>query len=277
MATESVPAGPIIAFDNMTMASAASIIGVTSEATLYPKSNLTSPLRSKRWRSVGAVAQNIDFDLGSDVAPTVFALIDSNLPLLSTIVLKTAADSAFTTSVLTWTFTAGVYQQSSSHVLRWYLGSDDSSTVNSGSRYWRVQLPDATASNTYHELGLVWLGNYSLLRADFGSSNKLSDNARIAQAYSGARYTDTARIMHEIDVSAGLLGSDEWANMMLRAEVNGTTIPALVDMHAYETSDGTIKRTGTYYGTLDPRAGFGMQYKFSKRSDVRLSFTESVA
>lgn len=55
------------------------ILSATSEAALFRKESLVNPLRSVRWRSTAATKQQIVGQFDAASAPTVLALVDSNL------------------------------------------------------------------------------------------------------------------------------------------------------------------------------------------------------
>lgn len=65
--------------NEVTDVAGSTILSVTSEAALFRKSNLLSPLRSRRWRSTSNAQQQIVGQFASAIVPRQTALIDSNL------------------------------------------------------------------------------------------------------------------------------------------------------------------------------------------------------
>lgn len=65
--------------NEVTDVAGSTILSATSEAALFRKSNLLSPLRSRRWRSTSNAQQQVVGQFASAIVPRQTALIDSNL------------------------------------------------------------------------------------------------------------------------------------------------------------------------------------------------------
>lgn len=271
MATQSTATTSTISTVNMVQ----SCYAVTNEATNYPKTNLSNPLRSKRWRSIGTGQIDLDFDLGSSQLPTVFALVDSNLSASQTITIYASASSVFSSGE-TYTYTSVTYTQSQAGIIRIYLGNPDSGSATAR-RYWRVRLPNAGTSATYHELGAVWFGTYYSIPIDLGASNKIIDQSKVSVSYSGARYFDRIRTYRDIDFNVPLTREADGLFTFERAlEVCGGSSYVLLDMYGW-TTDTAKKASSAYYGTLDIRGGISLTTRFQQSADIKLSFSEAVA
>lgn len=259
---------------NWTTASTGSCIAATSEAVFYPKSNLTSAYRSKRWRSIGTGQQDLDFDLGSALLPTVIALVDSNLAASKTLTIL-ASDSSGFGSGETYTYTSWTYTQGAAGVLLLYRSAPDSGSATAR-RYWRIRLPASGTSSTYHELGVVWLGTYLDAAFEYGAGNKINDRSKSADAYNGAMYYDTFRTTREIDISVPLVSETTVHTMERAIEVAGGSTFVLLDLFG-STTTTTKKASSSFYGTLDLRGGASLSYKHALTADWRFSFAEAVA
>ena len=274
MATESLPTSATLSVANLTLASGASCLAATSEATFYPRTNLQSALRSKKWRSVGTGQTDLDFDLGSAQLPTIIALIDSNLDASKTVTIYASDSSAFGSGE-TYTYTSATYTQGRAKVLRFYRGAPDSGSATAR-RYWRIRLPSSGTSSTYHELGVVWLGAYIDVAFEYGATNKIVDPSHVVESYSGARYFDALRTMRDIDISVPLITETTVHSMERSLETAGGSTFVLLDLFG-STSTTTKKASSGYYGTLDLKGGAALTYKFALTGDWRFSFSEAVA
>ena len=274
MASESLPTSATLSVSNLVLASGASCYAATSEATFYPKTNLQSGLRSKRWRSVGTGQQDLDFDLGSAQLPSIIALIDSNLGTSKTLTVYASDSSSFGTGE-TYTYSSWSYSQSRAGVLRLYRGGPDSGSATAR-RYWRIRLPSSGTSSSYHEIGVVWLGAIIDVAFEYGATNKIVDPSKVVESYAGAKYFDSLRTMREIDISVPLITEATVFSMERSLETSGGSTFVLLDLFG-STSTATKKASSAYYGTLDGRGGAALSYKFALTGDWRFSFAEAVA
>lgn len=314
MATEKTISSAAISFDNfMTSSSAAALpetaaeqsssTNMSTEQSLYPRSNLTSPQRSKTWRSADNGTKThaaIGMDSGTLRIPEVFALIDSNLSysvgalliaggaaetlqvapnnaaLTATqVMLQGSNSSAFSA---TQDFTYNLYDADSHNgVLRFYIDKDDGGTALPafGYRYWRVVFNRDSTAASYIELGQFWLGTVTDIAPEIKSlRSKQNDASAISASYSGAQYVDKIKPIRSIEF--GIEHAEDAAEaipLQKLAASSGATSEALIDISAW-SSDSTRKSADTYYGRLRG-TGFSWSANFQRRRSVKLAFVEA--
>lgn len=238
------------------------ILSVTSQASLFPKERLLDPRRSVTWRSTSAGAQQIVGQFASSSLPAIFALINSNLASGQTVTLELASNQAISSNVLTWNFTT--YAQDwdpiylrGRHTLRWYLGIPDSGGTASDRPFFRITLPASGTidsdgdgvADSYHELGVIYLGMFSLIPNSLGRRIRVIDPSRIALSDGGARFPDVRPPFHEIDMEAPLLTHSSSMALRQMIEAAGSHRHVLYDEWA-RSSDPSDKAKGCRYGFL---------------------------
>lgn len=137
-----------IAYNNLINGIESTDITASTEDFLYPVSNLLSQRVAKAFRTQDASAQTVVFDLGTAQNVNTIAIIGHNLTASATLTIEAnAADSWGSPSVSTsLTYIDGPIIK--------YLSSSESY------RYWRLSIDDATNTDGYISLGVVWLGEY---------------------------------------------------------------------------------------------------------------------
>lgn len=276
-----------------------------SQQSFYPGKNLLLSQRSKRWRSSSTSLDkltSVAFDLGQNITPEVFALIDSNLIYSGTlgatnsilpsgtvetneVVLQGSSTSSFSS---VQQFTYGFYQPDPLNgVIRFYVGNDDSGNPAGAYRYWRVIFPDKSnggvAVSRYFEVGEIWLGPLDEIRIEHDSiSISQSDLSPYSTSYSGALYFDKLKVIRSIGVSlAHVLDTSSegvyTSSLSLQEKLSevGFVNSVLLDIGAYNTelaSDPKRKKLDVYYCKLSEASwSSSMQH----RRTLSLTFEEA--
>lgn len=126
------------------------------EAAGFPATNVQHPQVSRKWHSsgFGSAGQNLIWDLGTSQTCGVMALMGLNLSSSATIRIRSSDLSSSVTANLevdTGTVSAGVVSG---------YGNIFKTFTPTASRYWRVDLTDATMTATQVHVGRVFLGPY---------------------------------------------------------------------------------------------------------------------
>ena len=255
--------------------SGSGIVSVTSEKNLFRKERLADPKRGRPWRSTSDDQQEIVLQVGTADLPQVFALIGSNLNSGETVRLTQADDADFLTNVAYWDFTT--YAQSHRKVLRWYPGAADSGTA-ANRLYWKVTLPNnGSASTSYHELGGIWLGDYTSLPIDLGLEREVIDPSEVPESDAGAEYPDVRPTFHELRGSSSYVPESDSFDIMDQVDAAGRVRHVLLDLWAFTSTD-SVRANGTYYGKLG-RGDSVMDFvrELQVRDNLDYSFHESRA
>jgi len=315
MASEKTISSAAVSFENFCTKTSASVISETfpdnsnttvslsTEQSLYPRKNLISPQRSKKWRSADSGSRShvaIAIDLGASKVPGLLALVDSNLSKSSAdnfvsagvtenltvrpnsaslspteILLQGAVSSDFSTAQ---DFKYSLYDQDSLNgVIRYYLDTDESgSAINSsGYRYWRLVVNKHSFADAYFQLGQLWLGQVTNIAPEIGGlSLKQADASPFSTAYNGARFSDKISPIRSIGIEIKHLpDSTEAIPLQNIAASSGATEEVILDISAW-SSDVVRKASDTYYGRLESN-GFQWSAQFQRRRTVKLSFVEA--
>lgn len=216
---------------------------------------------------------------------------------LSSLLVEFHSSSAFGSSGTRWALQS--YDQTGRRVLRWYTREPDSLVPAATAAlradpspglfdlffqtsFWRLTFPasgvlDSDSDgviDTYHEVGAIWLGNYTELPVDFGLSIEVVDPSFISQSDAGARFVDRLPTFHEIALDAS--ANEEAVSYPLLAEIDaaGSSRLCLLDVWA-PRSDATMRAMGCYYGHLDK--GTKLQRRIVGRDDLSFTFVEARA
>lgn len=235
-------------------------------ATLYPVTNLLDPHRTKRWRSTSNAEQKIIFDLGTTREPLMLALVDSNLSSGQTVTLEMSASSAMTSaeSISLTTYA----QTTSGRVLVWYF-----SGWTSARQFARLTLPNGGTSDSYHELGAVYLGTYNTFSLSKGVSLKTVDPSPRSESYGGDVYIDSQIAYHTVDFNVELLSFAEAYAYKTLFDL-GATSHTVLDLHAF-TRDFFTTPASVFYGFLSSSGGFSMTINSPTENSIGISFEEA--
>lgn len=281
MATEYAPTRGIISLYNRVVPagtvlspSIASLISVTSEASLYPGVNLLNGLRSKRWRSTTVGSdQFLSFDLGTPHKPVVFALIDSNIDGAKTIVLQSSNSPDFSTNLRNYTYTT--YAQSEQKVLRFFVGTSDGG-YSDAHQYWRVKIAANSQKSgySYFEVGNVWLGPILEVDIDVGFSIDVSDDSDEERAYNGARYLDVIRSTKSVSLTLPLIPVDTMYGIKEFFDSYGSWYHLLIDVFGTNANDKK-RQHGAFYGNVSNN-GVSYSQELQVYGNVEFEFDEAV-
>lgn len=224
----------------------------------------------------------------------------TTMAAVSSLIVEFAASSAFGAGGSRWAVQS--YAQTGRRVLRWYTRAPDSVVPQATAdlradphpiydlvfrtSFWRLTLPaggvlDSDGDgmvDTYHEIGVIWFGNYTELPIEFGVSVEVNDPSMVSESDAGARFIDRLPTFHEInaDSEANL----EAVSYALLAEVDaaGTSRHVVLDLWAPSTSL-PVKSQGCYYGLLGKGKGTAAKIarKITGRDNVSFSFAEARA
>ncbi len=260
MATEATASRGFLSLRNLIMEPAASLISVTSEAPLYPGTNLLNPLRSKRWRSttVGST-QYLAFDLGTPVKLTLIGLIDVNLADVTALQFQSSSASDFSANLKTYTYFTYAQNWDGNRIVRFLIGEPDSG-ASAAHQYWRVVFPANTQKSgySYFELGTVWMGTYTEVDIDVGVGISIDDDSDIEVAYNGAKYPDIIRSMRTIDLTLPLLDTTTLFGLKGEFDRAGAVKYIFADIFA-NTGNATQKPHSSYYGTVSSGAAISQE------------------
>lgn len=284
MATETLPANSAISFENWVTGRTSNDFLTTADyASGYSYENIIDPKRTKKWRTTTATAHELKIDLGQDRIPTVVALIDSNLSTTVTssftnaeITLSGASSSDFADSAGTLhTYSLSVYLPVSTggNLMIWYPTAPDSYTT-SAKRYWSLKFPDTSWFMSYHELGGLWLGEYTNIAIDSNvGANVFDTSNRITTDY-GLQYVDKLNTRKNIGISLSKLSRAAAYGIAESAEASHAR-NCLLDIHAYAAvrADG-IKQNSAYYGHLDTKGGISLNVMNPINNTIDLEFEE---
>lgn len=264
MASTTTPSGATIGVSNFI--TDATVQSYTSQASLYPAENLLDPHRTKRWRSTSTAQQQIVLDLGSAKAPTMIALVDSNLSSGVSLTIEMASDSAMTspTSVTLTTYT----QSSTNRVLVWYL------TGMPTQQFVRLTIPTSATADSYVEVGAIYLGTYASFAVSQGVSLDLNDPSPRSASFGGSTYVDPMTCYYTIDFTVEGIdyGTAYFYKMLFDT---GTVTHTVLDLHASFGFDAFVTPASAFYGFLSPRRGFSLKIVSPTSNSMGFSFEEA--
>jgi len=220
---------------------------------------------------------------------------------LSSLLLEFSASSTFpTVNAPRWALQS--YAQTGRRVLKWYVREPDSWVAAAqatrkdfisdaldlylGGAFWRLTLPSGAVLDSdsdgvvdaYHELGVVWFGQYTELPIDFGFDIEVSDPSMVSESDAGARFVDRLPTYHEI--SADSTANLEAVSYPLLAQIDaaGTSRHVLLDIWGPSPSI-SVRAQGCWYGFLGGGKGRAAQLKrkIAGRDDISISLVEARA
>lgn len=262
------PTGAVIGTSNLL--TDATVVSATSELALYPKEHIIDPHRTKRWRSTSSGQQDIVIDLGSAKSPNMLALVDCNIGDAKTITLTMATNSAISTGTESLSLTT--YQQvTPGGTLVWYFGD-----WTSDRQYVRLRLPASGTTDSYYQIGAMYLGYRGELELSKGVSIKTEDPSLRSESYGGTVFIDKQLPYHTIDFDAELLS---FAGAYLYKTIFdlGTTEHTILDLHAAMGFTAWVTASAVFYGTLSPKGGFSMRLMSPTENSISVSFEEARA
>lgn len=260
------------------------IISVTNEASNYPATNLLNPIMSKKYRTTKLFNEHngyfqIGFDLGTDRAPTVAAIINSNITKISGNGLYLIGSSSpdFSTS-LTYYDSLPLYN-TKTKVLRWYL---DTATVTNGpKRYWAFRFypndwGNGFTSDSFFEFGNFWLGEYYELKHNYQSQIIHYDSSTKSQSFGGSIYVDDNNSGYNLTAIMPYVYRYWRQQLINNFYTYRKNTHILVDFEPFiDDISSSVGGINCFYGKLSDR--IRADFQFSGYTNLDLQFKESVA
>lgn len=257
MAVESPPtSGGALWLENWIFSS--SIAAYTEQHVNYPAERLLSPHRSDTWQSSTLSTNFITFDVGAVRAPTGFALVGSNLDGGAYVRLRGSDDTNGAVNRVLWDLP--LYRQDRiGKVLRWYLGDPTEGTLGDGRQFWAVSMVPGTfgsynTTESYYEIGVVWLGEYLEIRPWEGIRIRPKDPSPSSKAFGQARWSFPLNPYREAEVPLGGLSMERTYRLEEQIRAQGRR-HAILDVHAFATTAPALKRGGCLYGYFAEEPG----------------------
>jgi len=254
---------------NINHIATATSVTATTEATLYPASNLLDPHRTKRWRSTTKASnQDIVFDLGQTREPIMLALVDCNIASGQTVTLTMATDSSISTSTESISLTTYA-QAEPGRVLVWYF-----SGWNAAKQYVRVRLPANGTDDDYYEVGAIYLGTHNTFALSKGVKLQTVDPSVRSESYGGNVYLDAQTAYHTVDFDVELLSFSEAYAYKTLFDL-GVTAHTVLDLHAFNRETFFTTPASVFYGFLANSGGFSMTITSPTENTISVSFEEA--
>lgn len=276
------------------------VVGVGSTATMHGDIAEIMASTSSTFESSGYGLALQDFlyarYLGSTAATGLTTMA------LSSLLVEFHSTSAFGSLGTRWALQS--YTQTGRRVQCWYTRAPDSFVpaataanranpdpildIVFGTSFWRLTLPTAQVLDsdgdgtvdTYHELGNVWIGNYTELPIDFDFDIQVQDPSLATMSDAGARFVDRLRTFHEVSVKSSSNLESVSYPLLSALDDAGTSRHVLLDVWAPQQASAALaRRMGCYYGFLGGGRGNTAKLirRLAGRDDVAFTFTEARA
>lgn len=212
-----------------------SILTPNSNNINYPVTNIVDSRRTRLFRTVAATTTaEIVFDAGAAINVTSVVIDNHNI------------SSGVTTLKLQGNATDAWGGPSVDETLVWSAGIIKKDITQASYRYWRIQIIDAGNTDTFIELGRVWIGDQfatPYISPTVGHSR--NSNSVKTQSQSGQSYMDSRYFNSSISVRWPYVSHAEKANLITQFEISDIGIPF------YVTFDETEIELDTLYVTID--------------------------
>ena len=232
-----------------------------SENINYPSTNILDSRLSRVFRTVAATTTaTIVFDAGAAITVDSIAIGNHNISSgVTTFKIQGNATDA-------WGGPPSVDE-----TLTWSAGVVTKQFTGGSFRYWRLHIIDAGNTDTFIELGRVFLAD-SFTTPDISPSvgHSRNSNSIKSVSVSGQSYMDSRYFASLISVRFPKISHAEKANMITQLETIDIGQPFFV------TFDETELDLGTIYVTID---GSGLNFNLLINSDFyesNISFLEEV-
>ena len=279
--TQVLPTDSVLAYHNYAFDSGIAVIDVSSETLFFPAKNVLDPRVGRTWRTssnTNASSEYVSIDLGTSITLKMLAILGSNLLSGSSVILTGSTKKDFTSPFQTWTYAA--YAQSAAKVVRFYIGKDDASAVQSQVyRYWRVKITTRIGTalqinDTFLEIGSLWFdGGFVTLSTALGVQIKEVDNSVTDISAGGMKLITQNRIYHEIDLTFPFVDETTLYGT-LKNELNARAAASyfIYDLYAPSTN-ATKKANGCYFCNI-AKADFEIGLHWIATGDLRLTLAE---
>jgi hypothetical protein len=208
---------------NYAFESATTITASTSDSN-FPVSNLTSPFRSKRWRSTSDTSQWVVFDLATTEDINSIVILwprEDGIRLSNSVTLKIQANA---TNVWTSPSVDQALTIDNTYMCASHFFSTDQSY-----RYWRVSISDAGNPYGYVELGTVWIGkSITLDPPENGFKFAVADTSRTQKTDFGHEYVDEYPLLTSVEFSYAYMSYSDAQTLENAYRTNGRRSPVLV-------------------------------------------------
>jgi len=212
-----------------------SILTANSTSVNYPVTNIVDSRLTRLFRTVAATTTaEIVFDAGAAIDVTSVVIDNHNI------------SSGVTTLKLQGNATDAWGGPSVDETLTWSAGIIKKDITQETYRYWRIQIIDAGNTDTYIELGRVWIGDQfdtTYISPTVGHS-RISESVK-KQSQSGQTFQDTRYFASKVSIKWPRISHAEKANLITQFEISDIGIPF------YVTFDETEIELDTLYVTID--------------------------
>ena len=176
-----------------------SALTASSDSSNYPVENIQHIHRSKVWRTTGITSENIVIDYGMGNTFLAESLIISKHNLTSSVIITLQGNNSDSWGAPAFSVivsTLGDYEYNNDSIII------DTTTATTAYRYWRIVIADTTNTNSYLEIGRIFLGEG--LDIDKSVSDSFTetyrDSTTTETSISGQSFSDPGYYLREYDL-----------------------------------------------------------------------------
>lgn len=272
-----------VSFENKVLG--AKIINITNQSKTHPASNLISPIMSKTYRTTKLFDSStgyfqIVFDFGTAFLPTILAMINTNITKTTGfgayLIGSTSADLS-TSQVIYDSFPL---YETHTRVLRWYLDTPSTGSA-AAKRYWGFRMYPTDwgndfTSDSYFEIGNIWLGTYSELKHGYGSKIDNTDKSKRSTSFGGATYVDAISNGYALSADMPLVTRTTRQNLITNYKNFTIATHSIVDFEPFINDvTSSVGGMNAFYGKLGNSVKSDLQ--FDGIANMSISFLEVLA
>lgn len=170
----------------------------SGENANYPSTNILDQRISRKWRTTTVSTSWYKIDTSTGESPAVAMVFGDNLSTGATVRIQSSTNDFSTTHK--------TYDMIRISRCGWFKKF----TSTSADRYWRFYFKDTACSDTYIEVGRLWLGGVSMLPGiDMSFPEGWVDLTESQMSISGQRYTDRGDLLRRYTVNIPYMTSTQ--------------------------------------------------------------------
>ena len=146
--------------------------------------------------------------------------------------------------------------------------------TNDGKRYWKLTMGTTSDTPAQGRLGYLFLGDYTDIRPNLGTSIEYNDESPMLETRSGATYGDIKPIQRDVQFETVAITKDELEEIRNMMNNVGNHSPIILDLFA-NSSDNTEIAAGTLYGYFDNSGYFNIDLNAAQTDNVKFKIMES--
>lgn len=206
------------------------VLTASTEVTAYEVENLQNIHRVQTWRTTGITSENvvIDAGLGNTIAPASLLISYHNLTSSATVTLQGNATDSWGAPSFSQALTL---DYNADTIIVEVTGA------STAYRYWRIVIADTTNTDTYLEIGRIFIGDG--LEVDKSASDSFSEvykSTTVTQfSFSGQPFSDVGVTYREYDLFFPYWDSDMKDDIHEMFQAVGAHTPVFLTIDKYNT------------------------------------------